>query len=254
MGSKIGLCTIYKSDSGYNRETATWYTSSEPKFVLFELLLNNYCAIMVEDKKTLEKPINYTYRLLTVEHVELYKLAISAASDIHGILKYNGYFKKEAEDAKMNGISNGDKRKMMNEIWKELDIVNVNSSIYDLAVDQKVSILAKGESGMHLYLYNSAIKDILNSDFCAKIAGIYSETYDLGYISDIDDLKKELGQYAKEVLCPIDDYIRVISSSIDQIKDALNEDNKKEFLEKVKLIMNLPENFLEEYKDGVQEQ
>lgn len=51
MGSKIGLCTIYKSDSGYNRETATWYTSSEPKFVLFELLLNNYCAIMVEDKK-----------------------------------------------------------------------------------------------------------------------------------------------------------------------------------------------------------
>ena len=76
----------------------------------------------------------------------------------------------------------------------------------------------------------------------------------MGYISDIDDLKKELGQYAKEVLCPIDDYIRVISSSIDQIKDALNEDNKKEFLEKVKLIMNLPENFLEEYKDGVQEQ
>ena len=40
-----------------------------------------------------------------------------------------------------------------------------------------------------------------------------------------------MGQYAKEVLCPIDDYIRVISSSIDQIKDALNEDNKKEFLE-----------------------
>ena len=92
MGSKIGLCTIYKSDSGYNRETATWYTSSEPKFVLFELLLNNYCAIMVEDKKTLENPINFTYRLLTEEHTELYKLAISAASDIHGILKYNGYF------------------------------------------------------------------------------------------------------------------------------------------------------------------
>ena len=68
-----------------------------------------------------------------------------------------GIFKKEAEDAKMNGISNGDKRKMMNEIWKELDIVNVYSSIYDLAVDQKVSILAIGESGMHLYLYNSAI-------------------------------------------------------------------------------------------------
>lgn len=63
-----------------------------------------------------------------------------------------------------------------------------------------------------------------------------------------------MSQYAEEVLYPIEDYIRVISTSINQIKDVLNEDNKKEFLEKVKLIMDLPENFLEGYKDGVQEQ
>lgn len=254
MGSKIGLYTIYKSDSGYNREIATWYTSSEPKFVLFELLLNNYCAVMIEDKKSLEKPTNCTYQLLTVERVELYKLGIASASDIQSILKYNNHFKHEAEDEKMDGISCEDKRKMMNEIWKELGIVNINSSIYDLAINQKITIIAEGESGMHLYLYNRAIKDILNSDFCTEIAGIHSETHDLGYISDIDDLKKELDQYAKEVLCPIEDYIKVISTSINQIKDALNEDNKKEFLEKVKLIMDLPENFLEGYKDGVQEQ
>ena len=153
----------------------------------------------------------------------------------------------------MDGISYEDKRKMMNEIWKELGIVNINSSIYDLAINQKITIFAKGESGMHLYLHNRAIKDILNSDFCTEIAGIYDETYDLGYISNIDDLKKELGQYAEEVLYPIEDYIRVLSTSINQIKDVLNEDNKKEFLEKVKLIMDLPENFLEGYKDGVQE-
>ncbi len=253
MGSKIGLYTIYKNGSGYNRETATWYTSSEPKFVLFELLLNNYCAVMIEDKKSLEKQTNYTYRLLTVERVELYKLGISAASDIQSIMKYNNHFKHEAENVKMNGISNEDKMKMMNEIWKELDIVNVNSSIYDLAINQKITIVTKGESGMHLYLYNRAIKDILDSDFCKEIAGIYSETHDLGYISNIDELKKELSQYAKEVLYPIEDYIKVISSSINQIKDALNEDNKKEFLEKVKSIIDLPENFLEEDKNGVQE-
>ena len=253
MGSKIGLYTIYKNGSGCNRETATWYTSSEPKFVLFELLLNNYCAVMIEDKKSLEKQTNCTYQLLTVERAELYKFAISAASDIHGILKYNGHFKNEAEDVKMNGISNEDKRKMMDEIWKELGVVTINSSIYDLAINQKITIFAKGESDMHLYLHNRAIKDILDSDFCKEIAGIYSETHDLGYIYDIDELKKELSQYAKEVLYPIDDYIRVISSSINQIKDALNEDNKKEFLEKVKLIIDLPENFLEGYKDGVQE-
>ncbi len=254
MGSKIRLYTIYKSGSACNRETATWYTSSEPKFALFELLLNNYCAVMIEDKKSLEKQTNCTYQLLTVERAELYKLGIVAASDIQSILKYNNHFKHEAEDVKMDGISNEDKRKMMNEIWKELGIVNINSSIYDLAVDQKVYIFAKGESGMHLYLYNRAIKDILDSDFCKEIAGIYSETHDLGYISDIDNLKKGLSQYAEEVLYPIEDYIRVISSSIDQIKDALNEDNKKEFLEKVKSIIDLPEYFLEGYKDGVQEQ
>ena len=253
MGSKIGLYTIYKNGSGYNRETATWYTSSEPKFALFELLLNNYCAVMIEDKKSLEKQTNCTYQLLTVERVELYKLGITTAYDIQNILKYNNHFKHEAEDIKMDGISHEDKRKMMNEIWKELDITNVNSSVYDLAINQKITIIAEGESGMHLYLHNRAIKDILNSDFCTEIAGIYSETHDLGYISNIDELKKELGQYAKEVLYPIEDYIKVISSSINQIKDALNEDNKKEFLEKVKLIMDLPENFLEEDKNGVQE-
>lgn len=254
MGSKIGLYTIYKNGSGCNRETTTWYTSSEPKFVLFELLLNNYCAVMIEDKKSLEKQTNCTYQLLTVERVGLYELGIAAASDIQSILKYNNHFKHEAEDVKMDGISHEDKRKMMNEIWKELGIVNINSSIYDLAINQKITIIAEGESGMHLYLHNRVIKDILNSDFCAEIVGIYSETHDLGYISDIGDLKKELGQYAKEVLYPIEDYIRVISTSINQIKDVLNEDNKKEFLEKVKLIMDLPENFLEGYKDGVQEQ
>ena len=253
MGSKIGLYTIYKNGSGCNRETATWYTSSEPKFVLFELLLNNYCSVLIEDKKSLEKQTNHTYQLLTVERVDLYKLGIASASDIHSILKHNNHFKHEAENVKMDGISHEDKRKMMDEIWKELGIVTINSSIYDLAIDQKAHIFAKGESGMHLYLHNRIIKDILDSDFCREIAGIYSETHDLGYISDIDDLKKELGQYAKEVLYPIEDYIRVISSSINQIKDALNEDNKKEFLEKVKSIIDLPENFLEEDKNGVQE-
>lgn len=252
MGSKIGLYTIYKSDSGYNREIATWYTSSEPKFVLFELLLNNYCAVMIEDKKSLEKQTNCTYQLLTVERVELYELGIAAASDIQSILKYNNHFKHEAEDEKMDGISHEEKRKMMNEIWKELGIVNINSSIYDLAINQKITIFTKDESST--YLYNRTIKDILDSDFCKEIAGIYSETHDLGYISDIDDLKKGLSQYAEEVLYPIEDYIRVISTSINQIKDVLNEDNKKEFLEKVKLIMDLPENFLEGHKDGVQEQ
>ena len=253
MGSKIGLYTIYKSENGYNRKTATWYTSSEPKFVLFELLLNNYCAVMIEDKKSLEKQTNYTYQLLTVERVELYKLGITTASDIHSILKYNSSFKYEAEDVKMDGISREDKRDMMNEIWKELDVAEINTSIYDLAVNQKMSIYTKGESGAHSFLHNEAIKDVINSEFCTGIAGIYDETYDLGYISSIDDLRKELHRYAKEVLHPIEDYIGVMSSSINQIKDILNEGNEKEFLKKVKLIIDLPKNFLEEDKDGVQE-